>query len=76
MGKYAFVPTMTINELVLKLRELGIKTTNVKVREAIKQGKYPFAISIEMDNCEFEIYKRIFDEWVAERAYMKEELET
>ena len=67
MGKYPFIPTMNINELVERFRGMGIKTSAVKLREGIRQGKYPFAISIEMDNCEFEIYKVMFDRWVKER---------
>ena len=62
------IETMTINELTDELRALGIRTSNQKTRAAIKQGKYPFAIHIEMKDDEFEIYRKLFEKWVEERA--------
>lgn len=66
------IDTMTINQLTNELRELGIRTSNQKTRAAIKQGKYPFAIHVKMENDEFEIYRKLFDKWVEERAIEKE----
>ena len=60
--------TMTVSQVVDELRALGDKTTANKVRAGIIQGVYPFGIHIEMENEEFEIYRKKFDEWVNERV--------
>lgn len=62
------IKTMTVKQLCNELRQLGLSTSETKVRAAIKQGKYPFAINITMKNEEFEIYEKLFDKWVLERV--------
>lgn len=59
-----YVPTMTINELVTELRNHGIKTSPARVGAAIEQGKYPFAISVRLEERAYEIYAKKFYEWL------------
>lgn len=63
------IETMTLNETVARLRELGVKTTEVKVGLAIQAGLYPWGIAIKGEkNWIYEIYTKLFDQWVTERA--------
>ena len=63
------IETMTLNETVDRLRKLGVHTTARRVATALQNGQYPWGICIpgEKNNC-FEIYTKLFDEWVAERS--------
>ncbi len=62
------IETMTVAQVVEELRALGVKTTANKIRAGIIQGVYPFGVHITMENEEFEIYRKKFNEWVAEVA--------
>ena len=62
------IETMTVQEVCDALRDMGVKTTPVKIRAAIAQGVYPFGIRIQMEHQEFEIYRALFEKWVDERA--------
>lgn len=62
------IETMTVQEVYQEMSKLGIKTSPQKIRKAIEQRKYPFAISIKMETQEYEIYGKLFNEWVAERV--------
>lgn len=63
----AKLPTLKVTEAVAKLRELGVKTSPMKLMAGIKQGVYPFGIHIRMGKDEYEIYEVLFNEWVKER---------
>lgn len=59
-----YKPVMSIKELVTDLRSCGIKTSPQKVKAMIVQGKYSdFAVSCEMANTEFEIYRNPYENW-------------
>ena len=64
------VETVNIRELTMKLRALGMKVSEMTLGAGIDQGLYPFAICIHTDagGKRFEIYKKLLDEWIAERA--------
>lgn len=63
------IETMTLNQVVARLRELGVKTSEIRVGQAIQAGLYPWAIAIpgEKHMC-YEIYTKPFEQWIAERA--------
>ena len=63
-----YKPLLTMNELYNDLRKCGVKTSEPKIKALIQQGKYPFAVSCEMNHTEFEIYRKLYEEWKAERG--------
>lgn len=66
-----YIPTMSLNELVLRLRDLGVKTSNPTVAAMIEAGAYPFAQAVRLEEDGkrvIVIYRKLFDQWVAERA--------
>ena len=63
------IETMTLNDVTAKLRAMGIRTSEPKVAAGIVQGAYPFGIFIDYGKRRnFEIYKKLFDEWVETRC--------
>ena len=59
-----YKPTMSLTELTDDLRACGVKTSTPKVKAMIQQGKYSyFAVSCEMSQTEFEIYRKRYEEW-------------
>lgn len=63
------IGTMSLNQLVVRLRALGMRTSEERVGAAIEQGLYPFAICIHNGgNRMFEIYTKLFEQWALERA--------
>lgn len=60
-------PTLTPEEVSQRLRAIGVKTTPLKIREGIRQGKYPFGIVIELASDSFEIYTKDFEKWMREK---------
>lgn len=63
------IETMTIQELYRKMKALGLKTSVAHISGAIEQGVYPFASCIKTPSSRiFEIYSKLFDKWVQERA--------
>ena len=65
------IETMTLCELAERMRGLGVPTSNDKLGAAIEAGLYPFAICVRLKPDgprSFEIYRKLFDQWVAERA--------
>ena len=64
------IETMTINEVVRALRNLGVRTSPDKIAAGIQQGVYPYGVCISMPGKRryFEIYKSQFDEWVDAHA--------
>jgi hypothetical protein len=74
-----YVPTLNIAEAVCRFRAAGISTTEPTLGAGIEQGLYPFAICIKTTKVDkktkvvkhgrrFEIYERLLDEYLAERA--------
>jgi len=61
------IETMTLNELCALLRSYGLSTSEAKLGDGIEQGKYPFGICIHQTKRQFEIYRRLVDEWISER---------
>ena len=69
-----YIPTMTLCELVERLRSLGVPTSNTKAAAMIEAGQYPFASCVRLkEDGErvFEISKVLFDKWVAERVVLQ-----
>lgn len=58
-----YKPILSSQELYEDLRRCGVKTSKPKIKAMIQQGKYPFAVSCEMNNTEFEIYRKPYEEW-------------
>lgn len=67
------IRTLTVRDVYDKLHALGVKTTCDKIRALIDAGKYPFAVSCQMDQREYEIYAVLFEKWLAERVEMVDE---
>lgn len=59
-----YKPTLSHKELTEDLRRCGVKTSPPKVKAMIQQGKYAeFAVSCEMKDTEYEIYRKPYEEW-------------
>lgn len=59
---------MTPDEVAIKFREAGMKTSTQRIRAGIEQGIYPFGVCIYMGkNREFEIYPALVDKYIEER---------
>lgn len=59
-----YKPTLTMQELYNDLRRCGIRTSPPKIKAMIQQGKYSdFAVSCEMLDTEYEIYRKPYEEW-------------
>ena len=43
-----YIPTMTLCELVERLRSLGVPTSNTKAAAMIEAGQYPFASCVRL----------------------------
>lgn len=70
-----YIPTMSLNELVLRLRDLGMRTSNPTVAAMIEAGAFPFAQSVRLEEDGkrvLVIYRKLFDEWVKERAELED----
>ena len=63
MNEIAEKPTLTMHELYIDMRRCGLTTSEPKIKAMIQQGKYPFAVSCEMCHTEFEIYRKLYNEW-------------
>lgn len=67
------VPTMTLAELCVRMRELGIPVGQDTVANDIEAGHYPFAHCVRNNDGyskkrTFTIYTVLFEKWVAERS--------
>lgn len=69
------IETLTLNQTVRKMRELGIPTSPQKLGNGLEQGKYPFGVCIMSDKGRriFEIYKADFERWAQNRIEGKYE---
>jgi len=64
------IETLNVEQATTILRHMGMRISPVAVRRGIEQGVFPFGDYIQMDKGTpvYQIYKRLFDAWVAERA--------
>lgn len=64
------IPTMTTEEATEQLRALGIRISPQIIRDGLQQGAFPFGDCIQSrkGNNVYHIYRRKFEEWVAERV--------
>lgn len=62
------VETMTLNQLVQEKRALGIPCCEETEKAGIIQKVYPYADYIERKKAVFVIYRKLFEQWIAERA--------
>lgn len=60
-------PTLTPEEVAQVLRAIGVRTTATRIREGIRQGKYPFGIVIDLATPTYEIYRKDFEKWLREK---------
>jgi len=62
------IETLNVQECVSYLRAHGLRISYEKLRAGLQQGAYPFGHCIDCGkSMAFEIYKRLLDEWIAER---------
>ena len=64
------IRTMTVQECVTKMRNLGIQISSPRFRAFALKGLYPFASAVVMPSgsVECEIYTKLFEQWVNERC--------
>lgn len=63
------IETMSVQQTVETLRELGVKTSAETLRRGIEQGVYPFGVCISGGTQPvYQIFRRLFDEWAASLA--------
>lgn len=63
------IETMTAEEATERLRAMGMQISPTLLRLGLQQKIYPFGDYIATDkSCRCFIYKKLFDQWVAERA--------
>lgn len=60
-------PTMSPEEVANILRGIGVHTSATRIREGIRQGKYPFGIVIDFSTPAYEIYRKDFEKWMREK---------
>lgn len=64
------IPTMTLNQCAVYLREHGLSISNTLIADGIEQKVFPFGVCIRDDDDDirtFKIFTRLVDEWIAER---------
>ena len=71
------IETITLQELSVLLRSLGMKVSEPVLGSGLEQGRYPFGVAINTDKGgrRYEIYKRLVDEWIRERAIVRQALD-
>lgn len=64
------IETLTVAEATEQLRALGLRVSPTALRDGIEQGTFPFGDYIASRNSgkRYIVYKRLFDEWVNDRA--------
>lgn len=71
--------TMTVKEVAVDLRKCGVKTTESKIRQMIRDKRYPFGVACKTSSkWQFEIYTKSYQEWKEERGifYIEEPVNT
>ena len=62
-------PTISVREAVKRLHEIGMQTTEMKLKAGIQQGVYPFGVCImNGETRSFELYRKQLEAWIAERV--------
>lgn len=59
---------LNVKEAVVVLKKAGWPGNEARLRAGLKQGAYPFGVCIGMKQDEYEVYKALLDEWIAERS--------
>lgn len=62
------IKTLTLNDLLDRLRELGMSISYEKLVAAVDQGVFAFVHKIKMTQNEYIIFESDFNKWVAEHA--------
>ena len=62
------IETLSVQEAVEELRLLGMSVTPEKLREGILQGVYPFGTCVKLKTNTYDIFRVLFDKWIAERV--------
>lgn len=63
------IETLTLNEAAAYLREHGLSISNEALGDGLEQRVYPFGVCIIGGGRRvFQIFKRLLDEWIAERT--------
>ena len=71
--------TMTTKEVADDLRKCGVKTTEVKIRQMIRDERYPFGVACKTSSkWQFEIYTKLYQEWKEKHgiSYIEEPVNT
>lgn len=68
----AVLRTMTFTQLMDELRARGMPVSYEKLKAIIDAGLMPFAHVITMKDDEYLIWRKGFEEWVAEHSIMEE----
>lgn len=68
----AVLRTMTFTQLMDELRARGMKVSYEKLKAIIDAGLMPFVHVITMKDDEYLIWRKGFEEWVAEHSIMEE----
>lgn len=64
-------PTMTVNEVVMELRALGMRVSNRYAADSIESGHWPFGSVASTGTGRrrhFEIWRADFQRWLEERC--------
>lgn len=64
------IETITPAEATEQLRAMGISISPDTLRAGLEQEKFPFGLSVETKSGGkwYQIYKKLFEEWIEERA--------
>lgn len=67
---FKIIPTINVTDATNILRGMGMRISPDTLRDGIEQGQFPFGhcIRSRTGNPVYFVYKRLFDQWVAERA--------
>ncbi len=59
---------LTVKQACDRLQKAGLKTTPLKLGIGLQQKVYPFGVAIKMSEWCYEIYSKLLEDWIAERA--------
>ena len=62
------IETLSVQEACEELRLLGMSVSPEKLREGILQGVYPFGTCVKLKTNTYDIFRVLFDKWIAERV--------
>lgn len=61
------IETMSIDEVVKRKRELGLKTSPTNERQGLLQKVYPYGDCVMLERATPTVYRTLFEKWVQER---------